>query len=52
MLFHFQFYTMYDLFIQHKRTPLHIAAQKGRVSIVQYLITSGADINVIDDVSY
>ena len=51
MLFHFLFYTMYDLFIQHKGTPLHIAAQKGHVSIVQYLITSGANVNAVDHVS-
>ena len=31
-------------------TPLHVAAQRGeRISIVEYLVDKGADINIEDD---
>ena len=39
------------LSFQVKRTPLHIAANQGHVSVVQCLITSGADVEAVDDVS-
>ena len=38
--------------IQNNRTPLHFASQEGHCSIVEYLITSGADINAVDIVSF
>ena len=31
-------------------TPLHVAAQRGdRISIMEYLVDQGADINIKDD---
>ena len=39
------------IYFQDKQTPLHIAAQQGHVSVVQCLITSGADLEAVDDVS-
>ena len=33
-------------------TPLHLAAQNGHVDVAQTLIESGADINVIQRVSW
>ena len=32
-------------------TPLHFAAKNGHCSIAEFLITSGADVNVVDNVS-
>ena len=29
-------------------TPLHVAAQRDRISIVEYLVDQGADINIKD----
>ena len=40
-----------NIYFQHKQTPLHIAAPRGHVSVVQCLITSGADVEAVDDVS-
>ena len=40
-----------NIYFQHKQTPLHFAAHRGHVSVVQYLITSGADVETVDDVS-
>ena len=37
--------------IQNNHTPLHFASKNGHCSIVEYLITSGADINAVDIVS-
>ena len=31
-------------------TPLHLAAESGRVKIVNYLVEQGADINIQDDI--
>ena len=39
-------YTMQENF-----TALHHASQEGHCSVVEYLITSGADINVVSNVS-
>ena len=39
------------MYFQHKGTPLHIAAQQRHDSVVQCLITSGADVEAIDNVS-
>ena len=40
-----------DVAISNNRTPLHVASQEGHRSIVEYLITSNADINAVDNVS-
>ena len=37
--------------IQDNVTPLHYASLQGHCSIVEYLITSGADINAVNHVS-
>ncbi len=37
--------------IQNRRTPLHIAAEKGKLDVVQLLIESGANIEAQDRVS-
>ena len=39
------------MYFQHKQTPLHIAAHRGHDLVVQCLITSGADVQAVDDVS-
>ena len=40
-----------NMYFQHKQTPLHIAAHRGHDLVVQCLITSGADVQAVDDVS-
>ena len=40
-----------NIYSQNKRTPLHFAAQRGHVSVVQCLIASGADLEAVDVVS-
>ena len=35
-------------FDHNGRTPLHLACSEGRLEAVEYLINSGADIDVID----
>ena len=40
------------IYFQNKRTPLHIAAYQGYVSVVDCLITSGADVEAVDNVSH
>ena len=30
-------------------TPLHLAAETGRIKIIKYLVEQGADINIQDD---
>ena len=35
-----------------KRTPLHYGAENGHVAVVEVLIRAGADVNVVDRVSY
>ena len=39
------------LTIQNNLTPLHYASQEGQCSVVKCLITSGTDINAVDNVS-
>ena len=38
--------------MQEKQSPLHIAAGKGYVSIVEALIESEADLNAVEIVSW
>ena len=33
----------------HQMTPLHLAAESGRIKILGYLVDQGADINIQDD---
>ena len=39
------------MMLQLQATPLHYAAENGRDSVLEYLITSGADVNAVDNVS-
>ena len=38
-------------YLQNGRTPLHEAAAAGHLNVVQYLVSSGADVNMKDKVS-
>ena len=38
-------------YLQDGRTPLHMAAAAGHLNVVQYLVSSGADVNLKDKVS-
>ena len=33
-------------YLQDGRTPLHMAAAAGHLNVVQYLVSSGADVNM------
>ena len=37
-----------QLYSPHQKTPLHLAAGKGHVDIVRYLVDKGADLNIKD----
>lgn len=37
--------------LQHGRTPLHLAAHKGHLNVVQILLKAGCELNIQDDVS-
>ena len=38
-------------YLQDGQTPLHEAAEAGNLNVVQYLVFSGADVNMRDNVS-
>ena len=38
-------------FLQYGRTPIHLALRYGHVEVVEKLISSGVDVNVINKVS-
>ena len=38
-------------YLQNGRTPLHFVAVAGHLDVVQYLVSSGADVNMKDNVS-
>ena len=38
-------------YLQDRRTPLHMAAKSRHLNVVQYLVSSGADVNLKDRVS-
>ena len=38
-------------FLQDGDTPTHLASRDGRVQVVEKLISSGADVNVVNKVS-
>lgn len=43
---------MIDVFsLQYGRSPLHLAAHKGHIEIVQVLLRAGCDLDIQDDVS-
>ncbi len=37
---------------EHQRTPLHLAAMKGRLEVCAFLLEHGADFNATDDAEY
>ena len=39
------------VFLQFKHTPLHLAAIYGKEAVVEFLVTKGADLNAMDEVS-
>ena len=38
-------------YLQDGDTPIHLASSDGHVEVVEKLISSGADVNVVDKVS-
>ena len=38
--------------LQDGKTPLHLASERGHVSVVEILIVAQADINLLDKVLY
>ena len=44
-------YFMICYFLQDGDTPIHLALRYGHVEVVEKLISSGADVNVVDKVS-
>jgi len=38
-------------FLQDGDTPIHLASSNGHVQVVEKLISSGADVNVVNEVS-
>ena len=47
-----QYYsTLLCYFLQYGGTPIYLASRYGHVQVVEKLISSGADVNVVDEVS-
>ena len=44
-------YYMICHFLQNGNTPIHLASRYGHVQVVEKLLSSGADVNVVDKVS-
>ena len=44
-------YYMICYFLQDGDTPIHLASSGGHVEVVEKLISSGADVNVVNKVS-
>ncbi len=44
--------SLYFITVQNGKTALHLAAQRGRIGIVQLLIGAHADLNLQDKVVY
>ena len=44
-------YYMICYFLQYGDTPIHLALSGGHVEVVEKLISSGADVNVVNKVS-
>ena len=44
-------YYMISYFLKDGYTPIHLALRCGHVEVVEKLISSGADVNVVDKVS-
>jgi len=44
-------YYMICYFLQYGDTPIHLASRYGHVELVEKLISSGADVNVVNKVS-
>jgi len=44
------YYMMY-YYLQYGYTPIHLASNDGHVQVVEKLISSGADVNVVNKVS-
>ena len=44
-------YYMICCFLQDGNTPIHLVLRYGQVELVEKLISSGADVNVVDKVS-
>ena len=43
------FWLTFVILSLHQMTPLHLAAESGRIKILKYLIDQGIDINLQDD---
>lgn len=42
----------FSVFIQHGRTPLHLAANNGSLEVVRHLCLTGANIDAVTNVSH
>ena len=46
---HHNFMILGKLFSLYQMTPLHLAAERGSIRIVKYLVEQGAEINIRDN---